>query len=172
MDARIQRLSVAAEHAYGVVVRGHLVAHTWWDADPGRRDAAGWYMRDLRTPAIVVRLTVADGAVEALAADVTSPDDAWADTAADVARRSTPIALEEAQYAIRDSPFECYDVHVGGLEHDALAASFPGLGVRPAGEVEVVSGRLDNSQLADVLGCVRSLGGVVTAVVRVRPGLR
>ena len=129
-------------------------------------------MRDLRTPAVVVRLSVAGGAVEALAADATSPDGMWVRTAEDVARRTTPIALEEARYSIRDSPYECYDVHVGGIERDALAASFPGLGIRDAGEVEVVSGRLDSSQLADVLGCVRSLGGIVTAVVRVRPGLR
>jgi hypothetical protein len=172
MDAGIQRLSVEAEHAYGVVLRGQLVAHAWWDADPMRRAAVGWYVRDLRTPAVVVRLSVADGVIEALAADSTAPDGAWAREAEDVARRTTPFALEEAQYALRDSAYECYDVHVGGLSHDALTAGFPGLGVRDAGDVAVLSGRLDSSQLADVLGCVRSLGGVVTAVVRVRPRLR
>lgn len=172
MDAGIERLSVEAEHAYGVVVRGHLVAHVWWDADPARRNAAGWYLRDLHTPATVVRLPVADRAIEALAADAAGPEDGWARTAEEVARRTTPIAVEEARYAIRGSRFECYDVHVDGIEHDELAASFPGLGVRVAGEMKVVSGRLDSSQLADVLGCVRSLGGIVTAVVRVQPGLR
>jgi hypothetical protein len=172
MHAGIQRLSVEAEHAYGVVLRGRLVAHAWWDADPTRRDAAGWYVRDLRTPAAVVPLSVAGGLIEALAADGASPDGAWVREAEDVARRTTPLALEEAQYALRDSPYETYDVHVGGVPHDALTASFPGLSVREAGEVEVVSGRLNSSQLADVLGCVHSLGGIVTAVVRVRPRLR
>jgi hypothetical protein len=38
--------------------------------------------------------------------------------------------------------------------------------------VKVVSGRLSSSELADVLGCVRALGGTVTAVQRVQPGLR
>jgi hypothetical protein len=129
-------------------------------------------VRDLRTPAEVQRLPVAEAAVGALAADTEAENDEWADAAEELARRTTPCALDESRYAIRDSPWEAYEVHVGGLCADELTATLPGLGIRGDGDVEVVSGRLSSSELADVLGCVRALGGTVTAVVRVRPGLR
>jgi hypothetical protein len=172
MDAGIRRLSAEGEHAYGVHLRGQLVAHVWWDADPDRRAAAGWYVRDLRTPAVVVRLALAGGAPEALAADAGAEADAWIRAAEAVARRSTLAALDEAREGLGDSRFESYDVHVGGLGHAALVAAFPDLGLRADGEIDIVSGRFDGSALADVLGLVRALGGTVTAVVRVRPRLR
>jgi hypothetical protein len=76
------------------------------------------------------------------------------------------------QCAIRDSPYEHYDVHIGGVTHAVVADGFPGLGLRGGDGVAIVSGRLTNSELADVLGRVHALGGTVTAVVRVRPELR
>jgi hypothetical protein len=172
IDAGFERLSAEQEHAYGVALRGRVIAHLWWDAAPERRAAAGWYLRDLRTPAVVRRLPVVVKAVDLLTADHAAGEDEWARAAEVLARSTTAAALGEVQYAIRDSPYENYDVHIGGVTHGTLAGAFPGLGLREVGGFEVVSGRLTNSELADVLGRVHSLGGTVTAVVRVRPELR
>jgi hypothetical protein len=172
MDAAIQPLSGEEQHAYAVAVGGEIVAHVWWDADPSRRAALGWYVRDLRTPAIVVRLALADAAIDALARERRRSDDAWADAAEEAAQRTTSVALGDAQHAIRDSPYETYEIHVAGASAEAMAATFPGLARRAADQVQIVTGRLSNSELADVLGCARAIGGTVTAVVRVRPELR
>src|ERR1700710_3110777 len=100
MKAAIRHLSEEDGHAYGIAVRGHTVAHVWWDAEPGRRAAVGWYVRDLRTPAHVVRLGRVDAAIDALAAD-DGDDRKWVDAAEAAARRSTATVLAEAQYTIR-----------------------------------------------------------------------
>jgi hypothetical protein len=172
MDAAIRHLSEEDGHAYGIAVGGHTVAHVWWDAGPLRRDAAGWYVRDLRTPAHVVRLGLLDATIDALVAAEGGDDDDWLRAAEAAARHSTTAALAEAQYTIRDSPYETYEVHVAGVRPGALPASFPGLDHRRISGGEILMGRLSNSELSDVLAGVRSLGGTVTAVVRVRPELR
>jgi hypothetical protein len=172
MDAAIRHLSEEDGHAYGIAVRGHMIAHVWWDADPLRRDAVGWYVRDLRTPAQVVRLHLADRAIDDLAADRRLDDDTWRRTAEETARRSSQAALADAQYTIRDTPYETYEIHVAGARPGSLPASFPGLDHRRVSDVDVLTGRLNGSELADVLSGVRGTGGTVTAVVRVRPELR
>jgi hypothetical protein len=172
MDAAIRQLSEEDGHAYGIAVRGHTVAHVWWDADPLRRDAAGWYVRDLRTPGQVVRLELHDRAIDALTRALDQEADAWAHAAEQSARRTTDAALAEAQYTIRDTPYETYEVHVAGARPGSLPASFPGLDHRRCSDAEVLTGRLSNSELSDVLSGVRAAGGVVTAVVRIRPELR
>jgi hypothetical protein len=159
------------DHAYAVELRGHVAAHVWWDADPARRACAGWYLRDLRRPAVVVRLPAAGGPAGALAADTHRPAAEWAAAADALARRSTRHALREARCTVLEAPYDCYEVHVAGVTHRALAAAFPDLAVHAAPEVEIVHGRLDSSGLADVLNGARRLGGVVTGVARVAPRL-
>jgi hypothetical protein len=172
MDAAVRHLSEEDGHAYGIAVRGHTVAHVWWDADPGRRDAIGWYVRDLRAPGQVVRLRLNDRAIDALAGALDQDGDAWAQAAEQSARRTTGAALAEAQYTIRETPYETYEIHVVGARPGSLPASFPGLDHRRVSDVDVLTGRLSNSELSDVLSGVRAGGGTVTAVVRIRPELR
>jgi hypothetical protein len=162
--------ALEAPHAYGIALRGHTVAHVWWEQDPDRREVLGWYVRDLRSPAAVQRLHI-DRAVEALAAALQDGDDEWSRAASAVAHRTTEPALEHARRLVSSSEHEIYEIHVAGLDPQLLATRFPTLVVTISGAAVALAGRLRAVELANLLRVVRELGGTVMAVVRVPPRL-
>jgi hypothetical protein len=165
MDAGIERLT-DDEHAYALALEGRPVAHVWWDADPVRRRAVGWYVRDLRTPGHVRGLDVAAERVEWLATGESCEPSTWLQAAHDAAHASADTALERAREIVAEGPGERYEIQVLGVRPGALVGELPDLRQATRGEREVLTGRLTPLELGVALATVRSHGGTTIAVVR------
>lgn len=171
----VQPIALDEPNVYGLVWRASVVAHLWWDQDVKRREALGWYLRDLRAPGAVWRLDV-EPAVAELARDFdTTPSD-WSEDADRLRTLTLSLALRRAEALVGETVEEPvddssnepapYEIYVRGLNVEILAIALPDLAMTAEDDSIVLHADLDPHGVARTLARVRSLGGTVVACIR------
>lgn len=164
-----------APHTWTLGWRGRAIARLRWQADPARRDRAGWYL-SLLDDEEGQRLDV-DPAVDRLAGAVGDPEPAWRQHAEAVASLTTDRALDRAEWRLRGAdPDQAgrpasggarrrYELYVADADAVALGLAFPTLASGPHGTGVVLSGTLDFGELDQAVRRLRALGHRVVAVL-------
>lgn len=176
MEPAFERVAFEGAEAYGLRWRDRLIAYVWWEQDPMRRSALGWYLRDLRVPAQVRRLEL-DPAIADLAEDrQRSPRD-WLDDAERLRALTLAAALRRAEGVLAETlgpatvePTSAeangYDVYVRGLALETLALGFPEAPVSSEDDTLVLHLRTTQEELSRAIGLISALGGRVVGLLR------
>jgi hypothetical protein len=176
MEPAFERVPFEGSHGYGLSWHGRLIAYVWWEQDPTRRGALGWYLRDLRVPAHVWRLDL-DPAITHLADDRQRSPRAWLEDAERLRALTLAAALRRAEGILGETleraPVEPasaqtidYDVYVRGLPLETLALGFPEAPVSRADDALVLHLRVTQEQLSRALALIAALGGRVVGLLR------
>jgi hypothetical protein len=152
---------------------GQAVARLEWR---GRwRAGASWYLRRRARPA---RRLAVDVGLDAFAGDPLEDRLGWKQSAQAAAALSLPLALDEADRALRGGvpaapsrPLEpgVYELHVIGMDASTLALACPSLRVTRAGDTSVIGGVLDDDAMRMLIRRVNLLGARVLAIFREVP---
>jgi hypothetical protein len=176
MEPAFERVAFEGANAYGLRWRERLIAYLWWEQDPLRRDALGWYLRDLRVPARVRRLDL-DPAITELARDRRRSPRAWLEDAERLRALTLAAALRRAERVVGEArslpavqptseAATGYDVYVRGLPLETLALGFPDAPVSSEDDTFVVHVRATQDQLSQAIALIAALGGRVVALLR------
>jgi hypothetical protein len=176
MEPAFERVAFEGSHGYGLSWHGRLLAYVWWEQDPTRRGALGWYLRDLRVPARVWRLDL-DPAITDLADDRQRSPRAWLEDAERLRTLTLAAALRRADGIVGET-FEPpvveptraqrsnYDVYVRGLALETLALAFPDAPVSRDDDALVLHLRVTQDELSQALTLIATLNGRVVVLLR------